>query len=58
MTKYVYKVLEDIDTSDLEDVINKHSKKGWELVTAERLGMSEKWTVFLKGKAQIKSENQ
>lgn len=51
MTKYVYKVLVDIDTSDLEDVINKHSKKGWELVTAQRLGMSEEWTVFLKGKA-------
>ena len=32
MIKYVYKVLEDIDTSDLEDVINKHSKKGWEFM--------------------------
>ena len=50
MSKYVYKVLEEIDTNDLEDVINQHAEKCWELVAVNRFGLSEKWTVILKGK--------
>ena len=50
MSKYVYKVLEEIVTEDLEDVINQHAKKGWELVFVLETLRTPTWIVILKGK--------